>query len=64
MTLQEMIPLARKGIKMTHTYFTPNEWLILHGNIVKFEDGVQTYLDEWTKGKNYLNDGWEVWKEN
>ena len=59
MTLQEMIPLAQQGIKMTQTYFHPDEWLIMKGNLVVFEDGVEIFLEEWTSGKEWLNEGWE-----
>lgn len=63
MTLEEAKALAQKGVKMTHIYFTPNEWMILKGNQVIFEDGAQIFFDEWTKGKDYLLEGWSEFKE-
>lgn len=62
MTLKEAIVLARQGTKMTHQYFTSDEYMTMHGNVVIFEDGVEIFLEEWTRGKDYLNDGWSVWK--
>lgn len=59
MTLQEAISLAQEGTKMTHKYFTPEEYMTMRGNIIIFEDGAEIYIDEWTEGKPYLLDGWE-----
>jgi len=59
MTLQEAIPLAQEGVKMTHKYFTSDEYMTMRGNIVVFEDGAEIYIDEWTKDKSYLLDNWE-----
>lgn len=63
MTLEEMIPLAQQGVKMTHRYFTNEEWLILRGNVILFEDGVEIFLKEWVGDKDYLKTGWEVWEK-
>lgn len=62
MTKEEALITARKGIKITHKYFTPNEWLIVNGNMIQFEDGVQIFWEEWTAGKEYLNEGWSIYK--
>lgn len=58
MSLDEAVILARQGIKMTHNYFTSDEYMTMRGNIVIFEDGVKIFLSEWTKGKDYLKTGW------
>jgi len=60
MTLLEAKELAQKGIKVTHRYFTDEEYMIMKGNIIIFEDDVQIFFDEWTKGKDYLTDGWSL----
>ena len=60
MTLTEAKELAQKGIKVTHRYFTDEEYMIMKGNIIIFEDDVQIFFDEWTKGKDYLNEGWSL----
>lgn len=63
MTFEESEILARSGIKITHTYFTPEEHLIIIGNKVVFEDGVSVFISEWMEGKEYLLEGWSVFNE-
>lgn len=58
MTFEEAKVLARKGIKMKHTYFTPDEYMTMQGNMIIFEDGVKIFADEWMKGHDYFNNGW------
>jgi hypothetical protein len=58
MTFEEAKVLARQGIKMTHEYFSKDEYMTMKGNIVIFEDGVKIFADEWSKGKDYLLEGW------
>lgn len=63
MTAEEMKPLARQGIKMTHRYFSDNEYLTMIGNCVLFEDGVKIFWGDWANGKDWLNDGWNEFKD-
>lgn len=58
MTLTEAKELAQKGIKVTHTYFTDEEYMTMRGNQIIFEDGCKVFFAEWTKDKDYLNEGW------
>ena len=58
MTLQEAKELAQQGIKVTHQYFTEEEYMVMKGNVIIFEDGVEIYFDEWVKDKPYLLEGW------
>ena len=58
MTLEEAKVLAQKGIKMTHQYFTSDEYMIMQGNMIVFEDGCRIFFNEWTKDKDYLLEGW------
>ena len=58
MTLIEAKALAQQGIKVTHQYFTDDEWMIMRGNVIQFEDGAEIFFDEWVKGKPYLLEGW------
>lgn len=60
MTLEEAKELAQKGIKVTHTYFTDEEYMTIKGNIICFEDGATIFFDEWTRGKDYLKTGWSL----
>jgi hypothetical protein len=59
MTLEEAKVLAQQGVKMTHEYFCDYEWLIImNGNLITFEDGVQIFVNEWVENKEYLLYGW------
>ena len=59
MTFEEAKTLARQGIKMTHKYFTSEEYMTMQGNMIVFEDGAKIFVDEWSKGKDYLLEDWE-----
>lgn len=63
MTFEEAKELARQGIKMTHRYFTNDEYMTMKGNIIVFEDGSEVFANEWSAGKDYLNDGWSKFDE-
>lgn len=63
MTLEEAKIKAQSGIKITHTYFTSNEYMTMRGNQIIFEDGAKIFFDEWVKGKDYFNEGWSEFKE-
>jgi hypothetical protein len=41
MTKQEAIQAMTAGRKVTHTYFTDNEWVSIKGDVFVFEDGVK-----------------------
>lgn len=58
MDLQEAKKLAQQGVKVTHKYFTAEEYMTMRGNQIVFEDGVKIFFDEWIKGKPYLLTGW------
>jgi predicted methyltransferase MtxX (methanogen marker protein 4) len=61
MTLEEAKTLAQQGVKVTHEYFTSDEYMTMQGNIIIFEDGVEIFFDEWIKGKDYLLQGWSIY---
>lgn len=60
MTLLEAKLAMQKGEKMTHLFFSPNEYATMIGNIIVFEDGCEVFFDEWVENKDYLEDGWEL----
>lgn len=62
MTLQEAKEQAQKGIKVTHRYFTNDEYMTMVGNMIIFEDDCRIFFNEWTKGKDYLLNGWSLFK--
>lgn len=43
---------------MTHQDFTSDEWMIMKGNMIHFEDGMKIFFEEWVCGKPYLLNGW------
>lgn len=64
MTFEEIRPIARQGIKVTHKYFTSDEYMTMSGNLIIFEDGVKIFAKEWMEGKDWLNDGWLLYEES
>ena len=63
MNLQEAKEKAQKGIKVTHECFIAEEYMTMRGNQIIFENGCRIFFDEWTKGKDYLLEGWSEFKE-
>lgn len=61
MTFEEAKVQARNGIKVTHKYFSEDEYMTMRGNLIIFEDGVEIFADEWSKGKDYLLEGWSLY---
>ena len=61
MTFEEAKQHARKGIKVTHQYFSNNEYMTMQGNMIIFEDGVKIFVNEWSEGKDFLLDGWSLY---
>jgi len=41
MKIVEAIAYMMKGVKMTHRWFDPNEWVIIDNGDFLFEDGVR-----------------------
>ena len=63
MTWEEIKIYAKNGVKVTHIYFSPSEYLTMQGNIIVFEDGVQIFEQEWMgKEKNYLLNNWSLYE--
>lgn len=62
MTLIEAKDLAQQGIKVTHRYFTSEEYMIMKGNRIVFEDGNEIMFNDWVEGKDYLNEGWSLFE--
>jgi len=48
MTKQEAVNAMREGKKVTHRFFSPEEWMTLlpNSNRILLEDGVQVHLFE------------------
>jgi len=65
MTKQEAKEAMRKGKKVTHVYFTPEEWVTLKGHdSILLEDGVNCSESEFWRWRvdPMFDTGWEIWK--
>ncbi len=65
MTQDEALTAIQHGEKVTHKYFTPNEYITkgTQGGIM-FEDGIQTTWFEFfrLRKEDYWKDGWSIWQ--
>lgn len=43
--------ILREGVKLTHVYFTVDEWMILSGLSITYEDGVRSSVEEYFKDR-------------
>lgn len=63
MTKQEAIQAMKSGKKVTHRYFTPDEYLFMNiENEYTFEDGVSCSAQEFWKNRTaeYWETDWEI----
>lgn len=63
MTLEEAKEYAKKGIKVTHRYFSDTEYLTMKNNIIEFECGTKVFSFDWIEGKDYLQNGWSFYND-
>lgn len=59
MTRTEAKIALNEGYKVTHEYFTSEEYITPEH---MFEDGYNVPIDWWDK--EYLKDGWSIYKES
>lgn len=57
MTKKEAIQLMREGKKVTHTYFSNDEWMTIKNGKILLEDGVVCSLSEFFLWRQ--EEGWE-----
>lgn len=63
MDWNEAKQLMERGVKMTHHYFSPNEWITIDGDQLLFEDGVRcSFYDFIRWRRDWYNDGWSVYE--
>jgi len=66
----EAMESLRLGNKLTHPFFTIDEWVSISGQLTPwhytFEDGIEQYaLDFWRLRRNISwNSGWSIFKRN
>lgn len=58
MTKDEAIKAMREGAKVTHTYFTGDEWITMLGNIVRMEQGQECWSSEFWRDRQ--GESWET----
>lgn len=65
MTRGEAIKAMREGKKVTHKYFSPDEWATQVNGLIHLEDGVRCEPNEFWKYRQqeFFNEGWEIFKE-
>jgi len=63
MNKQEAIQSMREGNKITHHYFSPEEWITMKGNLVLTEDGYEMFLNEFFSYRTVpgWEDGYSIW---
>jgi len=66
MTKQEAIQMMIKGKKVTHRYFSPNEWITVDKGKFLFEDGVKCSFNEfWAdRRQQFWETDWEIFTGN
>lgn len=64
MTRADAIKAMREGKKVTHKYFSPEEWATLDNDKILLEDGVRCEFDEFWRYRisKIFDDGWEIYK--
>ena len=62
MTKSEAIDALEQGQKVTHYYFSDDEWMIEHNGQYKFEDGVSMDRNEFWAIRTLegWQDSWEI----
>ena len=64
MTKDEAIQAMKSGAKVTHQYFSDEEWITMEGNLVIItEEGYSVSTVEFWKYRpeQYQNDDWSIW---
>lgn len=66
MTKKEAIKAMIAGHKVTHRYFSSNEWMTLTHKKIVLEDGVRCHPDEFWKWRTDQSweDGYELFTES
>lgn len=63
MTKSEAIDAMKRGEKVTHRFFTPDEWMTIDNNEILLEDGVKCSIEEFFhfRKDQYWYDGWSLY---
>ena len=65
MNKQEAILAMQEGKKVTHRYFSPNEWMAMKDGMIVLEDGVICPPEEFWQWRTdaVWNDGYELFND-
>jgi hypothetical protein len=65
MNKEQAIEAMQEGKKVTHEYFTSNEFMTMKGNKIVFEDGYAVRpLEFWsTRTAKNWDDGYSIWDD-
>lgn len=65
MTKQEAIGHMKEGRKVTHRFFTNDEWMKMEGNKIVLEDGVTCDPEEFWRWRMHeaWNDGYSLYTD-
>lgn len=65
MTKQEAQEAMRAGKKVTHLYFTSDEWMTMEHGLILLEDGVRCSEHEFWhfRTENYWNEGYSIFTD-
>jgi hypothetical protein len=66
MTFIQAVELMKQGKKLTHRYFSNNEWVTMQGNLTMiFEDGVKCTTQQFLMDRTDLAwaEDWEEFKK-
>ena len=62
MTRQEAYEVMKNGEKITHQYFSSNEFYEMKGSQIIAEDGVKHTSIFWSEAQNnWRKDGWRIY---
>lgn len=65
MTKEEALQAMHEGVKITHSHFTPNEFMTIDRGDILLEDGVRCSIQEffrWRTGESW-QDGYYLYEQ-
>lgn len=65
MSREEAKEAMKSGLKVTHIYFTPEEWATMENGLIVLEDGVRCSPSEFWRYRNesYFDYGWSIYSK-
>jgi hypothetical protein len=64
MTRDEALKELKSGKKITHTYFTSDEYLFQRADVIFTEEGYEVTPEFWDlRSSKSWDEGWEIYKE-